>query len=187
MRDGQRARGHQGRGAEGRGAEGRGGQAKPKTGAKIDAAVSKPDRNLVDAAAQKPAPRPAAQQDFDILIVAQGGGIDREAAILAASLRRNAPGFRGRLIVAEPQPEAGLDDVIAHLEHAREVAGIDHIGLGGDYDGVDRLPRGLEDVSGYPRLLSALAERGWSAADLNKLAHGNLRRVYRAATELAGR
>ncbi|MGY4721702.1 dipeptidase [Naumannella huperziae] len=87
----------------------------------------------------------------------------------------------------EPQPEAGLDDVIAHLEHAREVAGIDHIGLGGDYDGVDRLPRGLEDVSGYPRLLSALAERGWSAADLNKLAHGNLRRVYRAATELAGR
>ena len=87
----------------------------------------------------------------------------------------------------EPQPEAGLDDVIAHLEHAREVAGIDHIGLGGDYDGVDRLPRGLEDVSGYPRLLSALAERGWSAADLNKLAHGNLRRVYRAASELAGR
>lgn len=108
----QAARGAQGRGAEGRGAEGRGGQAKPKTGAKSDAAVSEPDRNLVDAAAQKPAPRPAAQQDFDILIVAQGGGVDREAAILAASLRRNAPGFRGRLIVAEPQPEgawAGTD------------------------------------------------------------------------------
>lgn len=57
-------------------------------------------------AREKPGKSPRGpQQDFDILIVAQGGGIDRQAAVLAASLRRNAPGFRGRLIVAEPQPE----------------------------------------------------------------------------------
>ena len=61
-----------------------------------------------------------------------------------------------------------LADVVAHLEHVREVAGIDHIGLGGDYDGVDWLPEGLEDVTGYPRLLAALRERGWSDDDLAK-------------------
>ena len=65
-------------------------------------------------------------------------------------------------------PPADLADVVAHLEHVREVAGIDHIGLGGDYDGVDWLPEGLEDVTGYPRLLAALAERGWSDDDLAK-------------------
>ena len=59
-------------------------------------------------------------------------------------------------------PSATLEDVVAHVEHVREVAGVEHIGLGGDYDGVDRLPDGLEDVSGYPRLLAALADRGWS-------------------------
>ena len=55
-----------------------------------------------------------------------------------------------------PSPPSTLADVVAHLEHVREVAGIDHVGLGGDYDGVERLPEGLEDVSSYPRLLAAL-------------------------------
>lgn len=79
--------------------------------------------------------------------------------------------------VAHPQPVATLDDVIAHVEHVREVAGIDHIGLGGDYDGVGKLPTGLEDVSSYPRLLEALAERGWSDEDLGKLTWTNALRV----------
>jgi len=57
------------------------------------------------------------------------------------------------------------------------VAGIDHVGLGGDYDGVTELPEGLEDVTGYPRLLAALAERGWSDEDLAKLTDGNTLRV----------
>ena len=70
------------------------------------------------------------------------------------------------------KPTATLDDVVAHCEHVREVAGVDHVGLGGDYDGVDVLPVGLEDVSGYPRLLAALADRGWSDADLAALAGG---------------
>ena len=78
-----------------------------------------------------------------------------------------------------PEPEADLADVVAHCEHVREVAGIDHIGLGGDYDGVEALPRGLEDVSTYPVLLGALAERGWSEDDLAKLTCRNVLRVMR--------
>ena len=80
-------------------------------------------------------------------------------------------------------PVATLDDVVAHCEHVREVAGIHHIGLGGDYDGVDVLPQGLEDVTGYPRLLAALADRGWSDRDLAALAGGNALRVLGAAED----
>jgi membrane dipeptidase len=83
-------------------------------------------------------------------------------------------------------PAATLDDVVAHLEHAREVAGIDHLGLGGDYDGVPVTPVGLEDVSRYPDLLDALRVRHWSAADLHQLTQGNIRRVLRAAESVAG-
>ncbi|WP_232663304.1 dipeptidase [Pseudonocardia sp. TRM90224] len=80
-----------------------------------------------------------------------------------------------------PRPTATLDDVVAHVEHAREVAGIDHIGIGGDYDGVDALPVGLEDVSRYPALFTALLERGWSEDDCAKLAGRNALRVLRAS------
>ena len=78
-----------------------------------------------------------------------------------------------------PQPRATLADVVAHCEHVRDVAGIDHIGLGGDYDGVTVLPAGLEDVSTYPVLLGALADRGWSADDLARLSCRNVLRVMR--------
>jgi membrane dipeptidase len=84
-----------------------------------------------------------------------------------------------------PRPEATLADVADHVEHVRAVAGIAHIGLGGDYDGCDRLPRGLEDVSGYPALIAELARRGWSDADCAALAGGNIRRVLAAAEEAA--
>jgi membrane dipeptidase len=77
------------------------------------------------------------------------------------------------------KPKATVEDVVAHVEHAREVAGIDHIGLGGDYDGVGELPQGLEDVSRYPVLFAALLERGWSEADCAKLAGENTIRVLR--------
>lgn len=85
-----------------------------------------------------------------------------------------------------PQPAATLQDVVAHAVHVREVAGIDHIGVGGDYDGVDRLPAGLEDVSCYPALIAALLDLGWSEQDCGKLAHGNLVRVLRDAEIAAG-
>ncbi|HKN53819.1 MAG TPA: dipeptidase [Amycolatopsis sp.] len=84
-----------------------------------------------------------------------------------------------------PKPVATVDDVVAHVEHAREVAGIDHIGLGGDYDGVASLPQGLEDVSKYPVLFAALLERGWSDEDCAKLAGRNTLRVLRDADTYA--
>jgi membrane dipeptidase len=87
--------------------------------------------------------------------------------------------------LTHPAPRAVLDDVVAHCEHVREVAGARHIGLGGDYDGVDALPDGLEDVSAYPRLLAALADRGWSDTDLAGLTSGNVLRVLGEAEERA--
>jgi membrane dipeptidase len=86
---------------------------------------------------------------------------------------------------SQPEPEATLDDVVRHCEHVRAVAGIDHIGLGGDYDGVEHLPTGLEDVSRYPNLLAALADRGWSDADLARLTCENVLRAMRAVEDCA--
>jgi membrane dipeptidase len=86
-----------------------------------------------------------------------------------------------------PRPKADLSDVVAHVEHAREVAGVDHIGIGGDYDGVDELPAGLEDVSGYPNLFAALLDRGWSEEDCAKLAGENVLRVLSAAEAYAAK
>jgi membrane dipeptidase len=83
------------------------------------------------------------------------------------------------------KPAATIGDVVAHLEHVRQVAGIDQVGIGGDYDGTDTMPVGLEDVSGYPRLFAALLDRGWSQPDLAKLAGGNVLRVLRDAEAVA--
>ena len=84
-----------------------------------------------------------------------------------------------------PEPKATLAQVADHVEHAREVAGVAHIGLGGDYDGTESLPIGLEDVSCYPALLAELADRGWSDADLEALTSGNILRVLQAAEDVA--
>ncbi|MFD4507204.1 dipeptidase [Streptomyces sp. NPDC058457] len=86
---------------------------------------------------------------------------------------------------AHPRPEVTVAHVADHVEHAREVAGVDHIGLGGDYDGVDHQPTGLADVSGYPVLLRELADRGWSRPELEALTGRNVLRVLRAAEERA--
>jgi membrane dipeptidase len=84
-----------------------------------------------------------------------------------------------------PPPPATLGEVADHVDHVREVAGIDHVGLGGDYDGVEFLPEGLEDVSGYPRLLAELLRRGWSEPDLAKLTWSNALRVLHGAESVA--
>ena len=93
--------------------------------------------------------------------------------------------FEDAWVRDHPQPPASLSDVVAHVEHVREVAGIDHVGLGGDYDGVGTLPVGLEDVSTYPALVSALADRGWSEADLARLTCRNTLRVMREVEAVA--
>ncbi len=84
-----------------------------------------------------------------------------------------------------PPPLVSLAEVADHLDHVREVAGVEHVGLGGDYDGVDFQPEGLEDVSGYPRLLAELLGRGWSEAEVAKLTWGNALRVLRDAESVA--
>jgi membrane dipeptidase len=84
-----------------------------------------------------------------------------------------------------PKPAVTLDDVVAHIEHVRGIAGVDHIGIGGDYDGCPQFPDGLADVASYPALFEALADRGWNDTELAKLAGGNILRVLRAADEAA--
>ena len=78
---------------------------------------------------------------------------------------------------SHPQPRARLSQVADHVEHVRQVAGIEHVGLGGDYDGTTDLPDGLTDVSRYPALFAELRDRGWSERDCTALAHGNILRV----------
>ncbi|MFJ7155852.1 dipeptidase [Streptomyces sp. NPDC101118] len=86
---------------------------------------------------------------------------------------------------ANPRPVATAATVADHLDHMREVAGIDHIGIGGDYDGTAFTPSGLDDVAGYPNLVAELLHRGWSRADLAKLTWSNAVRVLRDAESVA--
>jgi membrane dipeptidase len=84
-------------------------------------------------------------------------------------------------------PRATLGDVADHIEHIRDVAGVDHVGIGSDFDGIEDTPIGLEDVSTFPTLLAELSRRGWSEEDLAKLAGGNVMRVWRDAETAASR
>lgn len=86
---------------------------------------------------------------------------------------------------AHPAPHATLSQVADHIEHVRSVAGIEHVGIGGDFDGTTHVSVGLEDVSRYPALFDHLTTRGWSPADLDALAGGNILRVMRAAESYA--
>ena len=86
---------------------------------------------------------------------------------------------------SHPVPHATLAQVADHIEHARQVAGVDHVGIGSDFDGIDAGPDGLEDVSKFPALFAELIRRGWSDADLKKLAGENVLRVLRQAEAVA--
>jgi len=86
---------------------------------------------------------------------------------------------------AHPEVLAHVSDMADHVDHIRQVAGIDHIGLGGDYDGMATGPVGMEDVTGYPALFVELARRGYSQEDLEKIANRNMMRVLRAAEAYA--
>jgi membrane dipeptidase len=88
---------------------------------------------------------------------------------------------------AHPAPRATIADAANHIDHIRQVAGIDHIGLGGDFDGINSVPLGLEDVSTYPALLAELLRRGYSDADIRKITSGNVLRAFRQAEAVARR
>lgn len=81
---------------------------------------------------------------------------------------------------------ADVTDVADHIDRVVELAGIDHVGIGSDFDGVgDSLPTGLKDVSQYPNLIAVLIERGYSEEDIEKICSGNLMRVWREVERIA--
>ncbi|MCI9890079.1 dipeptidase [Micrococcales bacterium 31B] len=123
-------------------------------------------------------PHPRNVPDDVIARIAAGGGVQMVTFV---------PGFVSDALRAwrttpeaerdGPAPQATLAQVADHFDHVREVAGIDHIGIGGDFDGTDEMPLGIEHVGKYPALLAELTARGWSDTDLTKLAHENILRV----------
>ncbi len=88
---------------------------------------------------------------------------------------------------AHPVPRATLSQVADHIEHVRSVAGVEHVGIGGDFDGTSEVTAEIEDVSKYPALFSELLLRGWSESDLKALVGANVLRVLRAAESYAAR
>jgi membrane dipeptidase len=85
-------------------------------------------------------------------------------------------------------PEApGIDILLDHIDHAVEVAGMDHVGLGSDYDGAGSFPKGLEDATGYPMITYHLLKRGYSEKDIKKILGGNLLRVFEEAENISFR
>ncbi|MEW1779499.1 dipeptidase [Streptomyces sp. NPDC086777] len=105
---------------------------------------------------------------------------EAQQSLTQAGLAWGAPEAAGhweRWTTAHPQPHARLTQVADHIEHVREVAGLAHIGIGGDYDGAGTMPDGLRDVGSYPALLRELADRNWSPAELRALAGENILRV----------
>jgi membrane dipeptidase len=84
-------------------------------------------------------------------------------------------------------PRGTVSDVADHIDHIAKVAGIDHVGIGSDFDGITMWPVGLEDVSSYPRLTEELLRRGYSEANVHKILGGNALRAFREAGEVAKR
>lgn len=108
--------------------------------------------------------------------------------LLRAQYGSDAKGYEAAMaawLKANPGPPATLAQVADHIDHLRQVAGIDHVGIGGDYDGVSSLPVGLEDVSKYPALTAELLRRGYSEEDVKKILGRNVLRVMRAAETVA--
>ena len=88
---------------------------------------------------------------------------------------------------ANPAPRATVAEVADHIDHIRKVAGIDHIGLGGDFDGITSVVEGLEDVSKYPALTAELLRRGYTDEEIKKILGLNILRVMRAAEKVSAK
>jgi membrane dipeptidase len=118
---------------------------------------------------------------------------DWEATVLAEMVERGEDSRDWQAYVAaaarhaerEPAPVATATQVADHVEHVREVAGIEHVGLGGDFDGCETMPVDLADVAAYPSLIAELLARGWSEQDIAALTHRNVLRVLGDAEQVA--
>jgi membrane dipeptidase len=86
-----------------------------------------------------------------------------------------------------PKPVTTLEQVADHIEHIRQVAGVDHVGIGSDFDGIPDAPRGLDAVDKYPALLAELMRRGWSDAEVAKVAGENVLRVMAEAEQVSAK
>ncbi|HEU5270139.1 MAG TPA: dipeptidase [Jatrophihabitans sp.] len=120
---------------------------------------------------------------------------DWEAAVLAGMAERGEDpkdwhAYKAAAVrhaEREPGPVATAGQVADHVEHVREVAGIEHVGLGGDFDGCEVMPVDLADVAAYPALIAELLARGWSEQDVAALTHRNIVRVLHDAEQVARR
>jgi membrane dipeptidase len=124
-----------------------------------------------------------------------------DADFAAEKARLDSPPFSGLYIgdpqrakaelakwqAAHPAPVVGVADVADHVQHIRDVAGVDHVGIGSDFDGIPAAPTGLDGVDKYPALFAELARRGWSDVDLSRLAGANLLRVMEGAEAVSAR
>jgi membrane dipeptidase len=100
-----------------------------------------------------------------------------------AAIRKETDAWKA----TNPAPVVTISQVIDHIEHMRKIAGIDHIGIGSDFDGIEETVQGLNDVSKYPVLFAELAHRGWSDDDMRKLAGQNILRVFEQVEQVAAR
>jgi membrane dipeptidase len=98
-----------------------------------------------------------------------------------------AEAFRQEYKAKHPMPTLTVADVVAHIDHVVKLVGVDYVGLGSDFDGVDDLPAGLEDVSKIPNLIAALLEKGYSETDIEKISSGNVFRVWQAVEAYAAK
>lgn len=97
-----------------------------------------------------------------------------------------AKAFETQYLKDHPLPYATVDDVVSHIDHVVELVGVEHVGIGSDFDGVgDSLPTGLKDVAAYPNLVAKLLERGYSEADIAKILGGNVLRLWRQVENVA--
>jgi membrane dipeptidase len=127
-------------------------------------------------------------------VAPEGADLNREAWERASALRAEHADDPAALNAAMNRWWDSLEEVPAtvsqvadHIDHVRDVAGIDHIGVGGDFDGAGSMPEGLEDVAGYPALFEELASRGYSDDQIQRIAGKNVLRVMRAAERVAAR
>jgi len=100
-----------------------------------------------------------------------------------AAVRKQMDAAQAALLPKLPRPP--LSDLIDHIDHMVKVAGVDHVGLGSDFDGIDCSPQGLDSAADLPKITQALSQRGYTATDLDKILGGNLMRVFGEVEKLA--